>query len=214
MAALSISEQAEAAKLYLSGLSMQQVADHFEVSLHAIVYTLRHQNITRRTSAETNSIRFENMLPSFHLKENLSSEEESLKLAAIMLYWAEGYKVGKGGIDFANSDPAMVIIFCRFLREICGVHESRVRAFIYCYEGQDVEKLHEYWSNLLQLPRSQFTQPYIKAADMESKRGPRMLYGLVHIRYCDKKLLRQVLSWIEEYQLTCVGGRVVNCTSL
>lgn len=207
--ALNPSEQLETISLYGSGKSMQQVADHFQVSIDAVVYTLRKHSIPRRTPAQSNALRFEAKKCSYQLKENLTPEEEHLKLAAVMLYWAEGYKVGKWTIDFANSDPRMAYLFIRFLKEICGVSIRRIRCSLYCYVGQDVARLTDFWSDLLGIPVSQFTKPYIKEAK-PGPRGPRMKLGLVHIRYCDKKLLRQILGWIDEYARKCVDGGVVN----
>lgn len=209
MAALSLDQQLEAIRLYKDGLSMQQVADHFSVHLGAVLYALRKHYVARRTTTESNRLRFESKPLSYNVKQDLTREEERLKLAATMLYWAEGYKVGSS-IDFANSDPAMVVIFRRFLTEICQIDESRLRASMYCYEGQDIESLHAFWSGVLKIPRSQFQKPYIKQAASPGPRGPRMIHGLVHVRYCDTKLLRQMLIWIDEYQLECVGGGVVN----
>ena len=198
-AALSPKQQQEAAKLYRDGLSAQQVADHFKMSLDASYYALRRQKVPRRTARETNRIRFEAKPLSYNLKTKLSKIEERLKEAAVMLYWAEGYKVSFHSIDFANSDPRMALIFRRFLSEICHVDEKRIRGHLYCYEGQDVKALTRYWSQLLSIPEKQFIKPYIKKAAIQGPRGPRMLHGLVHIVYCDTKLLRQILTWIEEY---------------
>ncbi len=210
MAALSIAQQHKAGKLYESGLSTQQVADHFGVGIGAAQYALRRQNIPIRTSAESNQIRFDNKPLSYSIKQNLTPDEERLKLAAVMLYWAEGYKVGGKSVDFANSDPEMVVIFRKFLSEICGADETRVRCYLYCYEGQDIEAIKQFWSSLLHIPENQFTKTYIKKAAEPGPRGPRMQQGLVHLRYSDKKLLQQILSWIEEYKNKCVGGGVVN----
>lgn len=198
-AALSPEQQKEVARLYRGGLSAQQVADHFKVSLDASYYALRHLKVKRRTAQETNQIRFEAKPLSYNIKAKLSDIEERIKFAAIMLYWAEGYKVGKNTIDFANSDPKMALIFKRFLSEVCRVDEKRIRGHIYCYEGQDIKEITRYWSRLLLIPEKQFTKPYIKKAALPGPRGPRMVHGLVHIVYCDTKLLRQILQWIEEY---------------
>ncbi len=214
VAALSPTQQEEVARLYKSGLSASQVAQHFKVSLDATFYALRRLKVKRRTAQETNRIRFEAKPLSYNLKKKLTPAEERLKLSAIMLYWAEGYKVGKSGIDFANSDPDMILIFWRFLSEICRVNATRVKIYLYCYEGQDIGKLIKYWSNLLDMPTTQFTKPYVKKASTPGPRGPRMIHGLVHIRYCDTKMLRQMLAWIDEYRLESVGGRAVNCTAL
>lgn len=200
MSALTTEQQIEAGKLYNSGLSAQQIAMHFNVGLDATFYALKRQKIPRRTSAESNRLRFESEPSTYFIKENLTPEEEEIKLAAIMLYWAEGYKVGGNCIDFANSDPEMALLFRVFLRRICNVDESKLRCALYCYEGQDIEAIIEFWSNLLEIPKEQFTKPYIKKGN-PGVRGPRMTHGLVHVRYCDTKLLRQLLAWIEEYSI-------------
>jgi len=199
VAALTPKQQKEAARLYRNGLSAQQVADHFGVGLDASYYALRKQKVPRRTARESNRIRFEAKPLSYNLKTKLSKIEERLKEAAIMLYWAEGYKVGAHSIDFANSDPKMALLFKRFLSKICRVDEKRIRGHLYCYEGQDIKVLTKYWSDLLSIPERQFIKPYVKKAAAPGPRGPRMLHGLVHIVYCDTKLLRQILTWIEEY---------------
>jgi len=199
IAALSPTQQKEVARLYRSGLSAQQIADHFGVGLDATYYALRKQKVSRRTARESNRIRFEAKPLSYNLKTKLSKIEERLKEAAIMLYWAEGYKVGAHSIDFANSDPKMALIFRRFLSKICRIDEKRIRGHLYCYEGQDIEELTRYWSRLLSIPEQQFIKPYVKKAAAPGPHGLRMLHGLVHIVYCDTKLLRQMLAWIDEY---------------
>src|SRR3989344_8254137 len=199
-AALSPKQQHEAARLYRSGLSAQQVADHFNISLDASYYALRRLKVKRRTAKETNSIRFEARPLSYNLKTSLTKEEERLKISAVMLYWAEGYKVGRGTVDFANSDPDMVVIFWKFLSEICQVNRNRVHLHLYAYEGQDIQNLMQFWCTLLDLPKYHFIKPYVKKAAIPGPRGPRMVHGLVHIRYSDTKLLRQILKWIDEYR--------------
>ncbi len=199
-AALSPDQQKEAARLYRSGLSAQQIADYFGVSIHASYYTLRSLDVARRSAQETNRIRFEAKPLSYDLKTKLTEEEKRLKMAAIMLYWAEGYKVGKGTVDFANSDPDMVVIFGKFLSEICNVDRKRVRLHLYAYEGQNIRSLKRFWADLLGLSEQAFVKPYIKKAATLGPRGPRMIHGLIHIRYSDKKLFEQIIAWIDEYR--------------
>ncbi|KND50937.1 MAG: hypothetical protein AB202_00830 [Parcubacteria bacterium C7867-007] len=215
MTALTLTQQCSAIKLYQGGMSAPMIAKHFLVSTDAIYYTLRHHNIPRRSPSMNSAIWFAAKPLSYELKKHLTYSEEQLKLAAIMLYWAEGYKVGKQTcVDFTNSDPDMLVVFLRFLREICRVDSLRIRAAMYCYEDQNVIALTQFWSELLSIPENQFTKPYVKKQVAPGRQGPRMIHGLVHIRYCDKKLLRQILNWIDEYRAECVGGRVVNYTTL
>ena len=58
--------------------------------------------------------------------DNLSDNE--LRLVGIALYWAEGCKGdASGGVEFTNSDPAMIKLAMRWFKQICGVKEDRFR---------------------------------------------------------------------------------------
>ncbi|MEK7093057.1 MAG: hypothetical protein AAB927_01070 [Patescibacteria group bacterium] len=139
---------------------------------------------------------------------------KELNAIGAMLYWAEGHKTSSApGIDFANSDPRMLVLFMKFLRSRYHLDEKRLRVYIYCYANQPIDGLKEYWSKLLGIPRPQFTKPYVRENPTMNAR--QMPYGLVHIRYSDKKLLLDVLNLIESYRSKyCVGTQVVKGDAL
>ena len=179
---------------------MKDLAREYKVSLNAVVYFMRHHNLERRSKTEGSRLAYLRKPASFTVKESFTDFENELRLAGIFLYWGEGYKRPDGkSVDFANSDPTMVIIFLRFLREICCVDESKIRLYLYCYENQNPKELIAYWCNLLKLPKSCVTKPYVRK-DFQLEKIGRMKYGLIHIRYHDKKLLTRILEWIEEYK--------------
>jgi len=158
--------------------------------------------LPRRTLSERNKLIFERKPKSFFLKQNLSREEEKLKLAGIMLYWTEGAKLNQAKrsviVDFANSNPQMIKLFLKFLRDICGVDERRLRVLLYCYANQNIDRLKKFWQNITNIPPSQFTKPYVRK-DFLLEKKDKMKYGLVHVRYCDKKLLIQIEDWVRDY---------------
>lgn len=183
---------------YKEGYSMREVAEELNVSIDAVVYFMRRHNLKRRTLKEESVVRFRKKLLSYSIREKLTREQEKLKMVGIALYWGEGYKTEKSsGVDLANSDVSMVLVFLRFLREICGIDEKRLRVLLYCYSNQDTKKLLEFWSKKTLIPIEQFTKPYIRK-DFNSSMLDKMPYGMVHIRYSDKKLLLVIKEWIEE----------------
>ena len=183
---------------YKGGRSMREIGEELGVSIDAVVYFMRKHNLKRRTLKEDSVVRFKNKPLSYSLREKLTIEQERLKITGIALYWGEGYKTEKSnGIDLTNSDVAMVRVFTHFLREICGVDEKRLRVLLYCYSNQDPKKLLRFWSKETRIPLSQFTKPYVRN-DFKPVMLDKMPYGMVHIRYCDKKLLAVVRNWIEE----------------
>lgn len=186
---------------YKDGHSMREIGEKLDVSIDAIVYFMRRHNLKRRTLKEESVVRFKNKPLSYSLKEKLTTEQERLKMVGIALYWGEGYKTEKSsGIDLANSDVAMVLVFLRFLREICVVEEKRLRVLLYCYSNQDSQKLVKFWSKSTKIPTKQFTKPYVRK-DFNNAMLDKMPYGMVHIRYSDKKLLAVVKNWIEDTKL-------------
>lgn len=180
-------------------LSMQEIANKLNVSVWAVVYRMRKTNIKRRSLFEVQKLRFENKKPSFNQKLNLNENEEQLKIIASMLYWAEGVKRGSGFVDFVNSDTNMIQLFLTSLRKVYRVDESKLRILLYCYKNQDPNELINYWSETLNISQDLFTKPYIRE-NYDPKNIGRMKYGVIHLRYHDKKLLMQIMGEVDIIQ--------------
>jgi len=187
---------------YKEGLSTIEIAKKLKITPWIVQKFMVRNRLPRRTFSEANAERFRKQPITFLLKQNLSPKERELKIAGIMLYWAEGGKPNPESrtwtVDFANSNPQMVRLFLEFLRKICGVDESRLRVLLYCYADQNIETLKRYWNKITEIPVKQFTKPYIRKDFLLEKSG-KMKYGLIHIRYNDKKLLLQIEDWIKKY---------------
>lgn len=181
-------------------LSVNDVANELGVSIDAVFYCMRKNGIKRRKKHESNAIRYERQKPSFKLKKINNEKLEILKVIGTMLYWGEGYKVGKKcTVDFANSDKDMILLFLKFLRKVCGIDEKKLRVYPYFYSNQDANRNINYWSRLTKISKKQFSKPYIRNDFRKEKKG-KMPYGLIHIRYSDKKLISLILGWISEYK--------------
>jgi len=182
-------------------LSAAEVAKKLNTTVWSVLGFMVRNEIPRRTFREANEIFFQNQPLTFFIKKNLTLKERELKIAGIFLYWAEGGKPSKihrnWTVDLANSDPKMISLFLKFLREICRINEGKLSVQLYCYANQDVEELKRYWAKVTKIPKEKFIKPYVRQ-DFKPY-GRKMQYGLVHIRYCDKKLLFQIDDWIKEY---------------
>jgi len=185
---------------YDEHLSAQEIALKLDVSMDAVYYFMRHNKIKRRDKNEANRLRFQKALPSFKLRNISNAYLEKLRIIGTMLYWGEGSKWdGEVIVDFANSDKDMILLFLKFLREVCGVDEKKLRVFPYFYANQDADENIRYWSGITKIKKEQFTKPYIKK-DSRKEKINKMKHGLVHVRYADKKLLMLIRNWIEEYK--------------
>ena len=121
-----------------------------------------------------------------------------------MLYWTEGARTGTV-VDCTNSNPTMIRLFLAFLRNICGVSESRLRVYLYCHgDAATMEAAKRFWQRVTHIPLAQFARPYVRTSTMR-RQGRIMPHGLIHIRYSDKKLLELIQRWIAEYVVVCTG---------
>lgn len=200
MAAIPQDKFALVKKLYYKDkISAVEIAERFSVGVDAVYYFMRYNKLPRRNLSEQNAVRFNRKKPSFVVKKVLSQKEKELRAIGVALYWAEGFQTDYADIvDFANSKPEMILIFLAFLRKVCGIRESKLRVYLYCYSNQNVKKLIKFWSRETKIPSKQFTKPYVRN-DFDIKKLGKMPYGLIHIRYGDKKLLGLIKWWINQY---------------
>lgn len=171
--------------LYLSGLSGPEIAKKLNVSKDFVYKKLGSSDVKILNARA----RLDLKPLSFNYKKVLNLFDQKLELAALMLYLGEGAKTGKT-VDFANSDLRLLRIFLSYLRSICRVSEKKLRVYLYCHDTKNPNSLILYWSKELKIPVEQFTKPYIKRSD---NKNDKMQYGLVHIRYNDKRLLEKIL---------------------
>ena len=192
-------------KLYWDGKqSVPEIAKAEKVNPQNLYELMRRHKIPRRSRSESNYVTNKDK-PQFQLRQDLTPEQERLRIAGLMLYWAEGAK-HRCVVDLANSDPGIILIFLRFLREICGVAESRLRVYLFVYEGQNIDEICRYWSELTHIPESQFIKPYVSKFRLGRVRQTVLPRGVAHIRYSDKRLLEFLLSSIRNEMECFVSG--------
>ena len=120
--------------------------------------------------------------------------EDALLAAGIALYAGEGAKAD-GDVVFANTDAAMVRLFCRWLRRFFTIDESRLRVRVYLHVGLDLDAAEEHWSSVTGIPRAQFRKPYRAAADPSIRRNKHE-HGCVYVRYSCTRTHREVMGLI------------------
>lgn len=126
-------------------------------------------------------------------------EAHPLHMMGCMLYWAEGSK-GRNGIYFVNSDPNMMRLFMRFLREELDVKDSEVAIRIHCHtpEFEEIKRIEAYWADILKLPLSNVKKTYIKEAG-NSNRQNRLVNGICDVRVHRTDLVQHIFGAIQEY---------------
>lgn len=133
--------------------------------------------------------------------DNLSDRE--LWLLGTIAYWCEGakqkeYNVSQG-VVFANSDPFLLKLFLKWLKNICEIEENRIVYSLYIHENADFKKAITYWSNVLKISQIRLGKPVLKKHIILTNRKNQgdSYQGL--IRIVVKKstnLNRKIIGWI------------------
>ena len=118
------------------------------------------------------------------------------------LYWAEGWNrdtEGKGhGVCFVNSDPDMIKLFLRFLREIIHVSEDKFRVDIHIYPSINEKSAIRFWSKVTNIPKERFriTQQISRAS--KGKRPKNSLpYGTLKLDATRRQNFFKIKGWID-----------------
>lgn len=126
---------------------------------------------------------------------------KELKLAGVLLYLCEGTKLRKDprykntyiyAIEFTNTNPQVISIFMRFLREILKIDPTKLRGQVFSYPDLDDRKLVKFWSHISAIPIEQFQKVIILKAKV-SKFKPNPL-GTFKIRCSSKKKFLELQS--------------------
>jgi transcriptional regulator with XRE-family HTH domain len=121
--------------------------------------------------------------------------DNSLFIAGLMLYWAEGDK-RSGRVQFSNSDSEMIKLMMRWFREFCKVPEDKFRIGLFVHSLHVREDYLNFWSRITGLSISQFNRPYIKPT-IFSNRKNKLYEGTCVIKIHSKDLLSRILGWLD-----------------
>lgn len=131
-----------------------------------------------------------------------------LMLIGVALYWAEGHKkpIVKDGrartyhpVRLSNSDPLLISIFLKFLREVCFVPDEKITANLRIFDHQNEGYVLDFWQKITKIPYSAFKKPYkgVSISSQHKKPFNILPYGTLQIIVSDTKLYHKIMGWIE-----------------
>ncbi len=136
-------------------------------------------------------------------KEIGKLSKRELWLIGIALYWAEGtkerdYRPGPC-IDFINSDPYIILIFLKWLTDVCDIDKERIilRLFIHENNKYRLNNVIDYW--LLLTGFSKIDYVYFKKHSVKTTRKKvtnSVYYGGLNVRVRkSSELVRKIAGW-------------------
>ena|SRR3989344_3796561 len=87
----------------------------------------------------------------------------------------------------------MLKLFIELLRRSYLLDESKFRVRIHLHYYHEKKELTKFWSELLNIPVSQFAAPYLKPRS-KKKRFRKNSKGICLLRYADSNIRREILA--------------------
>lgn len=127
-------------------------------------------------------------------KEFKFLKENPLFIAGINLYWGEGdKKLENGQVKLVNTDPGIISIFVKFLRDMAKVPEYRIFAWMILYPNLSEEKCKSFWSKISGIPTRRFAKTqFIKGKHPKKK----VKYGMCVVQVNSRGLKEKIFTWI------------------
>lgn len=191
----------EIKKLYLSGLSISDVAKKVGRSPTGVRYILSKEFVKVRSISDGVRIKHHKRLNSYTsvVLEKIPKELEKLYYIGLALYWGEGSKSGNT-VAITNSDPYLIRVFLDFLRKICKVDEKRLHLLIHYHSDQNERELINYWSKFTKINKDQFYTSTLHNGKSEGSTN-RLKFGTISLRYADSILLKDILDRINKVRI-------------
>jgi len=130
-----VREQEEARRFRAEGKTLLEIADALHVAKSSVSLWVRDVPFTpspRRTGAQRRPHPFHDAKVRRIAELNVIGRhmigvlsEDAFLAAGVALYAGEGAKTD-GDVRFANSDPAMMKFFCKWLRDVFEIDETRL----------------------------------------------------------------------------------------
>ncbi len=121
-------------------------------------------------------------------------------MVGLGLYWGEGYKKGSQEFGFTNSDPNMILFYLRWLKMSFNIERDQLilRVSINQYHKPRESEVLQYWSELIEVPESQFTKTSFIKTNAKKLHYTERHYGTLRVKVRKGTFLRhQVLGSIE-----------------
>lgn len=155
---------------------------------HAIALSINRKKREKYLESVTRRI--------IHLK-NLTENQNIAKIIIAMLYLGEGSKTQRGSLMFGNSDPRVIALFLRLLRQCYNIDESKFRCTLQCRADQKIKTLEKFWSKITNIPLKQFYKARVDPRTIGKKSKNLKYNGVCRIDYFSADLFNEIMKIIE-----------------
>lgn len=124
--------------------------------------------------------------------------KRDLFIAGLFLYWGEGGKTKPSELILSNTNPAILKFFIYWLEMISNIEREKIKIRLHLYKDMNINKEINYWSEILDIKKSNFGKSYIKDSTksfLTYKNG--FTHGTCNVRIANAILCKKVLMGLK-----------------
>jgi len=183
--------------LYSKGFSMMEIAQEIGHSLSGVKYWMDKLNIPRRSRSEANYLKYNPAGDPFKIKKLKTRKDIELFNLGIGLFLGEGTKKTKHHVILTNTNPKILKLFLKFLKEICGVKNRKIKVALNIFDDVDLKEALSFWRKSLRISRSMFRTSIIRKSRGGTYKN-KSKYGTLTIYVSNTKLKKLIDKYCEE----------------
>jgi len=179
-------------------LSMHQIAAKLHCSVNQVAYWMNRYQFKRRTVAEGVYVKWNPGGDPFRISQPRNIKDAFLFGLGVGLYWGEGTKANKHSIRLGNTDPDLIRQFIKFLREIYGIEDKKLRFGLQLFSDMSPEKALRFWCRSLDISRKQFSKVVVTPSRGAGTYVKKIKHGVLTVYYHNRKLRDILCDEIEK----------------
>ena len=183
--------------LYSKGFSMMEIAQEIGHSLSGVKYWMDKLNIPRRSRSEANYLKYNPAGDPFKIKKLKTRKDIELFNLGIGLFLGEGTKKTKHHVILTNTNPKILKLFLKFLKEICGVKNRKIKVALNIFDDVDLKEALSFWRKSLRISSSMFRTSIIRKSRGGTYKN-KSKYGTLTIYVSNTKLKKLIDKYCEE----------------
>jgi hypothetical protein len=104
-------------------------------------------------------------------------------------------------VEFSNSDPSMIKLYMKFIREIMKPDEERIRSGIYIHRNINKDKAKKFWAKITNLPENRFfIVNSLSRASNQKRPINRLKYGTLKITISNRLFFYKIKGIIDAFE--------------
>ncbi len=184
-------------KLYKKGLSIMEIAKKERWPYRVVRYWMERYNIPRRSRSEANYLKYNPAGDPFKIKKLKTRKDIELFNLGIGLFLGEGTKKTKHHVILTNTNPKILKLFLKFLKEICGVKNRKIKVASNIFDDVDLKEALNFWRKSVGISRSMFRTSIIRKSRGGTYKN-KSKYGTLTIYVSNTKLKKLIDKYCEE----------------